>query len=327
MRQIHLSVFVVAGYLSFFSATAEAGRLYFSLDGTNATGGQAERTAGGPANQSYVTGQGNAAGNPVVNVNVGASITLYIWYEQTRADDALFGLSLDIGSSSPIVTRTGYVIDNPVSWNEGAHQYRWGSNNPDTSPPAGTGAGNAPTTSLLVDDANAVRVLGSSLGLSYDGVDVHDSHNSVNSRNQNSTGGSGIIGTSRYGVLTLTATAVGTTELRFGVGHQGIAYSSTSTNPNHQVYFGWGDAAVSGSGSGRFSSTAISSLADLTINVVPEPSSAALAALGTLGCVFGASIRARRQDVVRAWGLITSRSFGETADRNIYTTTRNTLAR
>ena len=235
------------------SGTAEASRLFFSTSATSPTVEFAAET------------------NPVINANPGDSITVYIWYQRygntngnntNGQGDVLDGLGLDLISSSPIVSRTGYTIDNPED-TVVTGEFRWAS----------TGDGAAPNTTLLIDDSNAVTTGGSFFGKTFDpGRDPLASAIPKTAPRSNA-------GVARYGTLTLQALSAGSTQLRFRVGNDGISYTNAS-NPTDATNFGWGDAAILGSQKGI-----ASSLADLTINVVPEPSSLVLLGLGALGLV------------------------------------------
>ena len=259
------------------SGVAEAGRVFFSLS----------------ASDPDVERQGKI--NPTVNATVGDSVTVYLWYERTVTADTVVGMSLDVGASTGgIVSASAFNVDNPIFYNAtaDAHEYRWGSGNPDIGdPPAGTFGGTLNSSAtLLVNDTNAAKVSGTAIfGRPGDGVDVHGitdnfpAHNTTDvSRDQTSTrtaslqtndgnaGGTnpGTTGASRYGSFTFTASAAGSTELRIGVGNFGIDYSNLALNADF-TFFGWGAANTDPRLEGNTQKGQFSTLADLTINVAP----------------------------------------------------------
>ena len=252
----------VLACLAISTGTAEAGRLFFS---TSSTDPSVDFTAGVASNT-----------NLAINLLSGQSVTVYMWYERfgntngnisNGQGDVIDGLSLDILSSSPLVTRTGLTLDNPLD-EDVTGENRWGS----------VGLGGAPTTSVLVDDSNTVATGGSFFGKTFDPL-----RSATASAILDPTTSSGPnAGVARYGSLTLLAGATaGTTQIRYAVGPLGISYVNAN-NVGELSKFGFGDNAVSGATAG-----ATSTLADLTITViVPEPSSLALLGLGGLGLLL-----------------------------------------
>ena len=252
-----LLALLVGSALALTSSWAHAGRLFFSTSATSPVDVFATET------------------NPTINVLPGQSFDIYIWYERYRYSvfqsnsDVVVGLSLDIASSNPIVENVGYMFDNPHDY-EFTDEDRWTAFTYYKF--------NPPTTTLLVDDSNTINGGSSSMGLLYD-----PGREPVTSAIPKTPINGGV---ARYATLTLQALSVGTTEIRMGVGVDGIAYTEVAGNRNHLTNFGWGDAAVGGHSFNTFSA-----LPDLTINVVPEPSSMVLLAAGAFGLV---AIRRRR---------------------------------
>ena len=256
-------VLVATASLTMTSQNAEASRLFFSTSATSPT-------------DVFVTET-----NPIVNMTAGQSVTVYIWYQRyghpsgltaNIAGDVLNVLGLDLVSSNPIISRTGHTIDNPNDdFITGVD--RWES----------TGTGLAPNTAMLIDDSNVVRAgSGSFFGKTYDpGRDPVTSAIPKPVPENNA-------GVARYGTLTLQALSAGSTQLRFRVGDAGISYVNAS-NPTDATNFGWGDAAIPGASKGS-----ASTLADLTINVVPEPSSLVLWGIGAVGLVVMGTRRQHR---------------------------------
>ena len=258
-----IAAIVVFSCLAFSPGVVQAGRLFFSTSATSPIDVFASET------------------NPKISVALGQEVAVYVWYERHNlhprqyADyaDTLYGLSLDILSSNPIVSRAGFTIDNPEI---AGYQRRW----------AAIGYGAAPDGSLLVDDSNAVRTFGNFIGEPLD--PLFDPVTSAIPKP--SQFNAGVV---RYATLTLRGQSLGSTAIRFGVGDDGIAYKWNPRNSNHLTKFGWGDSAISGYDKGM-----ASLLADMTVNVVgivPEPSSLVLFALGAVGVVA-----ARRQGHRRA---------------------------
>ena len=262
MHRLQSRLFVRLGALcclAFWSGDAEAGRLFFSLNPTSPTDVFVSETT------------------PVVAPAPNQPITVYIWYQRygntngntsTGQGDVLDGLSLDIISSSPFVTLTGFTVDNPNDTTITGED-RWGS----------IGFGDPPVAPLLVDDANAVKTGGSFIGKFFDpGRDPVTSAIPKTPANRSNAG------VARFGTLTLVRTAAVGAEIRFRVGEQGISYTNAS-NPTDATNFGWGDAPIAGSNMG-----AASTLADLTF-FIPEPSSVILLSVGAVGLL---SARRRR---------------------------------
>jgi len=198
--------------------------------------------------------------NPTVFMLPGQSASLYAFWAPTTDDtydnEQLSGWSHDINSSVPCITATTYTVLNPTSGGSA----RWGSINPDS-----------PGT-FLVNDANAVKVGGSNLGF-------------FTTANQGfyTVSGQQVW---RLSTVTFTATTAGLTSIRFGVGAAGISFQNTPTA--RQINFGFGDASVSSNSFGS-----MTTIADATVWVTPEPGSLALMGLGAIGLVAFARKRRR----------------------------------
>lgn len=253
-------LFVVLGgvaCLALSAGTANAARLYFSTSSTN------PNTPGDRVNST--TGV-----NPTLNITVGQSVSIYIWGEfvESATEDPenpgtffyeqLNGLSLDLNRSNTGVTlNTGTLGATNASpdFVVDNPSSRWGSVS------KGTFGGG-----FIFDDANFVKAGGSLYG---------------------QPGSSGYViaaNSARLGRLDLKGASAGTTTFKFGVGGSGISFQNQAAG--YPIFFGWGDSSVAGDSFGTQSS-----VADLTINVVPEPSTIALFALGLIGLV---AIRRKR---------------------------------
>ena len=232
--------------LALTSSSAHAGRLFFSTSATSPVDVFASET------------------NPTINVLPGQSFDIYIWYERYRYSalqsngDSVFAISMDIASSNPIVENAGFTVDNPHE-EEFTGADRWTA--------IGYYGFEQPTATMIVQDSNTLNT-----GVSFMGWFFDPGRDPVTSAIPKTPLNGGVV---RYATLTLQALSVGTTEIRMGVGAAGIVYFNDHTNPDHLTNFGWGDAAVGG-----HSLNTLGALPDLTINVVPEPSSMVLLAAG-----------------------------------------------
>lgn len=173
----------------------------------------------------------NTSANASLSVVLGQNVSLYLWAEM--GGDRFTGLSHDIVSSNPRVERVGtaaasYLIDNPSI----DDSPRW----------TGAGAGGGAAT-FLIDDSNLVRLAGSHLG---GGRTLDPTYDAATN-------------TYRVARLNLRGIAVGSTEIRLGVGTNGITYTGAATT----ISFGFGDNPVSGS-----DKAAVSTTADAVIQVI-----------------------------------------------------------
>jgi hypothetical protein len=261
MKTLILATF--AALVLSFAGTAQASRVFMSTTSTNP-----------------------ALINPTLNMTVGETAAIYLFWQPTTEvvgtdeygapivqNEQLTGLSLDIVSSNPILSRTSsYSVLNPVNSLDG--RARWGAIN--------TGSGAA---TFMVDNSNAVRVGGSNLGfLTSSGQGYFN------------VGGTDVW---RLGTLTFQATAAGTSSLRSGVGLLGITFEFTRPPSDEfpdgntrALNFGFGDAAVS---TNNFNANLglTSTLADATVTVVPEPGTLALLVVGVIGLCSVRRLRRR----------------------------------
>lgn len=188
--------------------------------------------------------------NPVIDLAPGQSTTLYVWIKPggTTADERWTGMSLTTEASTPnVVSASGSVVYQAANEDGDA---RWNL-------PINSGA---LVAGGLVRDTNAVAV-GGPYGIRLGTISATDSLR---------------VGTSfLYQAITLTAGQnVGSTNVFIKVGDKTL---SNAINADSPVFFGAGDASVSGKIVG-----AVSTLPDATINVIPEPASLSLLALGAL---------------------------------------------
>ena len=172
-----------------------------------------------------------------LNITRGTTFSVYVWADMTTGQ-RISGLGHDIVSDNSNVTRAPggawYFPDNP----EVGGANRWNT----------IFLGND-ASALLLDDANFVRIGGSSLGFGTTNDETYDS----------------ATGTYRVARIDLKAVTIGTSELRLGIGSGGIAFTGQPSTTT--INFGFGDAALPGDDSRRSSSTAVSTLADAIINI------------------------------------------------------------
>lgn len=175
--------------------------------------------------------------NATFNVARGTTFSVYIWADMTTGQ-RISGLGHDIVSNNPNVTRADgavwYFPDNPQLG--GADRWNTvflGDN----------------ASSLLLDNANFVRIGGSSLGFGTTNDPTYDPTTA----------------TYRVGRIDLKAVTLGSSELRMGIGSGGISFTGQPSTTT--INFGFGDTALAGDDARRNSSTALSTLPEAIVNI------------------------------------------------------------
>jgi hypothetical protein len=215
-------------------------------------------------------GEGATPGNASLTLNVGDSATLYLWADLTVAE-ACNGLGLDVLSSDPaVVEGTSSVIENPAVFGAAVPNFlRW-------NPPIAHG-----TPGDLVTGINAVAV-------GFDpvsGIQGNQLSGAFSGTDPTYNAGSGFL----VGTFTLDATAAGVTEIKLAANDSLITGTMIGTDVAPLLHFGTGDAVVPTSvdqdNQYFVAAGATSTLADATIEVIPEPATLSLLALGGLALI------------------------------------------
>ena len=211
-------------------------------------------------------GGGAVLGNPIKVVTLGEEFSLGVWVS-APVGLTVNGLALDIVETAGILdaNTTGDPNLNMAVQDAGINFDRWDSITPPQM------------------DVSSIELFVGSNTVGVDpGVALSGSA-FIRGGDANYDPAVGAHGAFLHAIITMKSNALGTTYLFFRVGEKKIGYSP-DTDPN--INFGTGDDEISREIEGN-----MSSLADATIEVIPEPTTLGLLAVGALGAL----VRRRRR--------------------------------